>query len=262
MTTFDASETEKRTHVWEALSELFVGKELQGCDYRHIAGILRQSGYPMQVLESILREEVAPVFYRNLGASAVPEMKGGSRESIKSAVLEYLNARSKFFWRALTWKWQQERRLNTVKDRWQIVKQLLIAAETNQEVFLKNDKIIFIDSVDTTITDGRYDYAGIDYEEYHKIQLPIRIKKGTIGFFLSYLCSVEFLHVLTFCTSPTELCEIILGKKNIHSISVNSKAIKLVEDINIEVTPLHKCFDTKDLPKDHYVFTDRFLSDE
>lgn len=51
---------ERRAPVWQALSELFVGKELQDYDYAAIAETLRGSKYSLDELEKVLHEEVAP----------------------------------------------------------------------------------------------------------------------------------------------------------------------------------------------------------
>ncbi|WP_162878131.1 DUF7079 family protein [Trinickia diaoshuihuensis] len=81
---------QRRAPVWEALSELFVGRELQEYDYAAIADTLRQSGYSIDELDRILREEVAPVFGKNLSPLAVPEMEGWARETVVEDVQAYL----------------------------------------------------------------------------------------------------------------------------------------------------------------------------
>ncbi|WP_422664569.1 DUF7079 family protein [Trinickia sp.] len=62
----EPSNLERRAPVWEALSELFAGKEFQDYDHAGIAKTLRLSGYSLDELENVLREEVAPVFRSNL----------------------------------------------------------------------------------------------------------------------------------------------------------------------------------------------------
>jgi len=81
---------ERRAPVWEALSELFVGKELQDYDYAGIAKTLRLSGYSLEELEKVLREEVAPVFRSNLSALVVPEMEGWGQDTVVKMVRAYL----------------------------------------------------------------------------------------------------------------------------------------------------------------------------
>ena len=130
MTTLDDNEITRRTPVWEAMSELFVGKTLQDYDYRHIADVLNQSRYSLHELESILSDEVAPVFHQNLGAFAVPEMEGWNVEFIKVAIQEYLAKRPLSIWRVLPKRWLRERQLAQVKDRWLVVRQLLTASKS------------------------------------------------------------------------------------------------------------------------------------
>lgn len=83
---------EHRAPVWEALSELFVGKELQDYDYAGIAKTLRRSGYSLDELEKVLREEVAPVFRSNLSPLAVPEMEGWAHDTVVKEIRAYLEA--------------------------------------------------------------------------------------------------------------------------------------------------------------------------
>ena len=123
-----APELERRAPVWEALSELFAGKELQDYDYRHIAEVLKESGYPLVEIEAILRDEVAPVFHRNLRSLAVAEMEGWGRESVNTAVLAYIRARPSIATR-LVRGWLQERQLAPIKKRWQAVQRFLVSGE-------------------------------------------------------------------------------------------------------------------------------------
>jgi hypothetical protein len=81
---------ERRAPVWEALSELFVGKELQDYDYAGIAETLRASSYSVDELDKVLREEVAPVFRSNLSALAVPEMEGWAHDTVVEEIRAYL----------------------------------------------------------------------------------------------------------------------------------------------------------------------------
>ncbi len=46
---------ERRAPVWEALSELFVGKQLEDYDYAAIAETLRRSGYSVRLAGAALR---------------------------------------------------------------------------------------------------------------------------------------------------------------------------------------------------------------
>lgn len=93
---------ERRAPVWEALSELFVGKELQDYDYAGIAKTLRLSGYSLDELEKVLHEEVAPVFRSNLSALAIPEMEGWAQDTVVKEVRAYLECDRTVLLRLLT----------------------------------------------------------------------------------------------------------------------------------------------------------------
>lgn len=93
---------ERRAPVWEALSELFVGKELQDYDYAGIAEALRLSGYSLDELENVLREEVAPVFRRNLSPLAIPEMEGWTQAAVVKEIRTYLGREKTSLPRMLT----------------------------------------------------------------------------------------------------------------------------------------------------------------
>lgn len=82
---------ERRAPIWEALSELFVGKELQDYDYAGIAETLRVSDYSLDELENVLREEVAPVFRSNLSALVLPEMEGWTQDTVVNEIRTYLD---------------------------------------------------------------------------------------------------------------------------------------------------------------------------
>jgi hypothetical protein len=118
---------ERRAPVWEALSELFVGKELQDYDYATIATTLRASGYSLSELETILHHEVAPVFRGNLSALAVAEMEGWARETVVGDVRAYLERERSGpsrIWARLV----AARRLPDVaRDRWERVKGALFS---------------------------------------------------------------------------------------------------------------------------------------
>lgn len=125
MIKLDEVDIARRTPVWHALSELFVGKELQDYDYRYIAEVLQQSGYAPATLQDILVDEVAPVFQGNLGTLAIPELEGWTAETVKSAILESLQASPRMMQRLLPEHWLRERRLVPVKKRWEVVRAML-----------------------------------------------------------------------------------------------------------------------------------------
>lgn len=62
----DQRDTERRAPVWEALAEMFIGRELQEYDYAAIAETLGASGYAREELEYLLHDEIAPVVRSNL----------------------------------------------------------------------------------------------------------------------------------------------------------------------------------------------------
>jgi hypothetical protein len=134
MTAFDEDEIERRAPVWSALSELFIGKELQGYDYAYLAESLRNSGYSMSQLETMLDEEVTPVFHFNLGLFALPEHEGWADESVKDLILEKLHARPTLAEAVLPKKWLLKMRLgysaDIVRDRWNIVKSIAVLNES------------------------------------------------------------------------------------------------------------------------------------
>jgi hypothetical protein len=117
---------ERRAPVWEALSELFVGKELQEYDYAAIAKALRQSGYSIDELEHVLYQEIAPVYRRNLSPLATPEMEGWTQEAVATEVRTYLEHKRSVLSRVLT-RLVPPRALPKLADkRWTKVRSLLL----------------------------------------------------------------------------------------------------------------------------------------
>ena len=116
---------ERRAPVWEALSELFVGKELQDYDYAGIAKTLRASGYSVDELEKVLREEVAPVFRSNLSALAVPEMEGWARDTVVEEIRAYLERERTGMSRLLMRMGTSRPLPDAATKRWQQIRSLL-----------------------------------------------------------------------------------------------------------------------------------------
>jgi hypothetical protein len=112
----------RRAPVWEALSELFVGRELQDYDYAAIADTLRQSGYPLDELDRILRDEVAPVFGKNLSPLAVPEMEGWTRETVVEDIQAHLARRETGLLRVLKRIVPRQPLAKVASYRWQRVR--------------------------------------------------------------------------------------------------------------------------------------------
>lgn len=116
---------ERRAPVWEALSELFVGKELPDYDYAGIAKALRQSGYSLDELEKVLREEVAPVFCSNLSALAVPVMEGWAHDTVVEEIRAYLERERTGMSRLLMRLGTSRPLPDAATKRWQQIRSLL-----------------------------------------------------------------------------------------------------------------------------------------
>lgn len=115
-----------RAPVWEALSELFVGKELQDYDYAAITKALRESRYPLDELERVLHQEVAPVFRSNLSPLAVPEMEGWAQETVAAEVRGYLERKPRGLSR-IAKRWIPAKALPPLaNERWIKVRSLLL----------------------------------------------------------------------------------------------------------------------------------------
>lgn len=125
MANLNGQEIARREPVWSALSELFVGRELQDYDYADIAGRLLNSGYSLAELQAILDQEIVPVFHTNLGPLALPEMMGWSAEDVKNLVIDHMNKRATLAELILPDKWLRERRSAHILERWGTVKNLL-----------------------------------------------------------------------------------------------------------------------------------------
>lgn len=121
----EALNFERRAPVWEALSELFVGKELRDYDYAGIAKTLRLSGYSVDELEKVLREEVAPVFRSNLSALAVPEMEGWAQDTVVKEIRAYLERERTGLSRLLTRLGTSRALPDVATKRWLQIRSLL-----------------------------------------------------------------------------------------------------------------------------------------
>ena len=125
MAHLNEQEIARREPVWSALSELFVGRELQDYDYDDIAERLLKSGYSLAELQAILDQEIVPVFHTNLGPLALPEMMGWSAEDVKNLVIDHMNKRATLAELILPDKWLRERRSAHIRERWETVRNLL-----------------------------------------------------------------------------------------------------------------------------------------
>jgi hypothetical protein len=86
------SETEinRRLPVWCALSEMFVDTEFDDVAAASMTRQLRASGMAVDVLDRILRDEVAPVFHRNVFAG---NWTGWPPEEVRRRVTAHLARR-------------------------------------------------------------------------------------------------------------------------------------------------------------------------
>lgn len=198
MTAFDEDEIKRRVPVWSALSGLFVGKELQGYDYAYLAESLRDSGYSIPQLETILNEEVTPVFHFNLGLLALPEHEGWADESVKDLILEKLHARPTLAEAVLPKKWLLKMRLgysaDIVRDRWNIVKSMAVLNEsetTQRKPVWKALSVLFAGKI---LQDQDYEgVARVLRDSGYKIpQLETILNEEVEPLFLVNLCMSGF----------------------------------------------------------------------
>ena len=117
---FSDDEITKRSPVWIVLSDLFIGKELQGYTLRYIIEVLKESQYSIDELEFIFLNEVSPVFRFNI--YSIPEMEGWNNQAIVSEVISYLK-KDGIFHRIFKKEWFNRKLLpNVSKKRWNIIK--------------------------------------------------------------------------------------------------------------------------------------------
>lgn len=81
------SEVIRRKPLWTALSDLFLDTELQDFQLTDIAEKMKASGYTLEEIDRILREEVFPVLIPNM-ASAAGEWAGFDEEWLHNAILQ------------------------------------------------------------------------------------------------------------------------------------------------------------------------------
>lgn len=120
----DEREIARRVPVWTALAELFLDTELQDFDYRHIADILRASGYTGHELEKMLKDEVAPVFDGNLHIAA-GEWQPWDAEFVKNRMLDHLKSRPAFTKRFRPSATLSGRRAADMKKHWDVLAEML-----------------------------------------------------------------------------------------------------------------------------------------
>jgi hypothetical protein len=111
--------SDERHSVWVALSELFVGRQLLDADYEHVAATLATSGYSIDELEQILRDEVSPALRSNVGLLGIPEILGWSPDEIRAMILAH-RKRESFVTRWIRW-----RPPRVVRERWRVLRVIL-----------------------------------------------------------------------------------------------------------------------------------------
>jgi hypothetical protein len=65
MNQLSEDEIKRRMPVWEAISDLWLDTELGENGVLYIARVLAESGYSLEEIDKIYKEEVAPVVYMN-----------------------------------------------------------------------------------------------------------------------------------------------------------------------------------------------------
>lgn len=114
-------EIEKRKSLWLALSDLWLDTEMTEKDCRYIVKEMINSGYPLEKIEKILAEEVAPVVYSNL-LNVFPggNWEGFEEEWLHSAIIKNLEAAEKNFIRQIWLKNNVNKFLMTelVRENW------------------------------------------------------------------------------------------------------------------------------------------------
>ncbi len=120
----DQSEIKRRMPVWCALSDLFLDTELQAYGHRHTAEIIAQSGYSTKEAETILRNEVAPVFHLNLW-SVAGEWTSWAEKDVEQMVVDRLD--NPVWWQQISWLRELilNRYMATVRKDWREVKKLI-----------------------------------------------------------------------------------------------------------------------------------------
>ncbi len=124
----DPAERDRRRPVWIALADLWLDTEITEPMLRHIAGVLRASGYDRATLRAIYLYEVAPVVYRNL--LSVAGVWGGFDEVWLCAEAERWVVRRKASWIVRRWLRLKKPLMTYATDaHWHILMNLLDAEE-------------------------------------------------------------------------------------------------------------------------------------
>ena len=99
----------RRGPVWEALFGLLVEWELRDSEYHWAVRLMRESGYSIDEIEDILRQEVAPAWFCSQKVQwQNSEMISLSREEAIAAVQDYLAKSNTLWYRFLRYRMRKE----------------------------------------------------------------------------------------------------------------------------------------------------------
>ena len=122
---FEEHEIERRAPVWHLLSELFLDNELTDDRARQIAAEIAINGFSSAQTEAILRDEVAPVFWGNLLATA-GEWQPWSQQQVVQMIVGRLRARTRWWHQfGVVSKLTAAAKMSGVRADWQRVKSYL-----------------------------------------------------------------------------------------------------------------------------------------
>ena len=106
--------------------------------------------------------------------------------------------------------------------------------------------------VSTFFVNPRYEYPGIDYEEYARIHEPLLLRGGVVAQFEWYLKRVPGLAVVTNSNAETETCGLLLGWRDFYRVDVPTDALEACAATE-PLTRLAAC--AEGLPADHHFRT-------
>lgn len=110
------NEIEKRTPIWNAISNFYLDTELETKDYDLIYEVMKESGKPITVLKEIDLYEVFPILQINLN-NVAGEWNGFDRKWLHSACLKNYKKRSNILFRFIT-RLRNKRAYWMRKDHW------------------------------------------------------------------------------------------------------------------------------------------------
>ena len=102
------ADIDRRTPVWQALSEFYLDTELQPADLETIRLVFAQSGYSIDEIKRINYEEVAPVLIDNL-VSPAGVWSGFNNDWLIEVILarlKSLEGRRQHAWFKNIWRWR------------------------------------------------------------------------------------------------------------------------------------------------------------